>query len=98
MGLGNYEINFMRFAYELGYISFDRDGSELLFNLLSNRSESKSIVITTNLTFEEWPTLFGDTILTTAMVDRLTNKANIIEIIGESYRIKQTKDWLGNKN
>lgn len=83
---------------ELGYISFDKDGSELLFNLLSNRSESKSIIITTNLTFDEWPTLFGDTILTTAMVDRLTNRANIIEIIGESYRIKQTKDWLDKKN
>ena len=83
---------------ELGYISFDKDGSELLFNLLSNRSESKSIIITTNLQFDEWPTLFGDTILTTAMVDRLTNKANIIEIIGESYRIKQTKEWLDNKN
>ena len=83
---------------ELGYISFDKDGSELLFNLLSNRAESKSMIITTNLTFDKWPSLFGNTIMTTAMVDRLTNKANIIQILGDSYRIKQTKDWLKNKN
>lgn len=83
---------------ELGYISFDKDGSELLFNLLSNRAESKSVIITTNLTFDKWPSLFGDTIMTTAMVDRLTNKANIIQILGDSYRVKQTKEWLANKN
>ena len=83
---------------ELGYISFDKDGSELLFNLLSNRAESKSMIITTNLTFDKWPSLFGDTIMTTAMVDRLTNKANIIQILGDSYRVKQTMDWLKNKD
>lgn len=83
---------------ELGYISFDKDGSELLFNLLSNRSDSKSVIITTNLTFDKWPSLFGDTIMTTAMVDRLTNKANIVQILGDSYRVKQTKEWLKDKN
>lgn len=83
---------------ELGYISFDKDGSELLFNLLSNRSENKLVIITTNLTFDKWPTLFGDTIMTTAMVDRLTNKANIIQILGDSYRVKQTRDWLKEQN
>ncbi len=82
---------------ELGYVSFDRDGSELLFNLLSNRSERKSIIVTTNLTFDKWPELFGDTILTAAMVDRLTNKASVIQIIGDSYRMKQTQAWLNAK-
>ena len=82
---------------ELGYISFDKDGSELLFNLLSNRAECKSTIITTNLTFDKWPSLFGDTIMTAAMVDRLTNKANIIQILGDSYRVKQTKEWLNKK-
>jgi DNA replication protein DnaC len=82
---------------ELGYISFDKDGSDLLFNLLSNRAETRSILITTNLTFDKWPTLFGDTILTTAIVDRLANKASIIQIVGESYRIKQTKNWLSSR-
>ena len=52
----------------------------------------------TNLTFDKWPSLFGDTIMTTAMVDRLTNKANIIQILGDSYRVKQTMDWLKNKD
>jgi DNA replication protein DnaC len=79
---------------ELGYISFDQEGSELLFNLLSNRNDSKSTVITTNLTFDKWPTLFGDTVMTAAMVDRLTNRASVVEILGESYRVKQTKKWL----
>lgn len=82
---------------ELGYVSFDRDGSELLFNLLSNRAERKSIIMTTNLTFDKWPELFGDTILTAAMVDRLTNKASVIQIIGDSYRMKQTQAWLNGK-
>lgn len=82
---------------ELGYVSFDRDGSELLFNLLSNRAERKSIIVTTNLTFDKWPELFGDTILTAAMVDRLTNKASVIQIIGDSYRMKQTQAWLSSK-
>ena len=79
---------------ELGYVSFDRDGSELFFNLLSNRAERKSIIITTNLTFDKWPELFGDTIMTAAMVDRLANKASVIQIMGNSYRMKQTQDWL----
>jgi len=82
---------------ELGYVSFDRDGSELLFNLLSNRAERKSIIVTTNLTFDKWPELFGDTILTAAMVDRLTNKASVIQIIGDSCRMKQTQAWLSSK-
>ena len=74
---------------ELGYISFDKDGSEFLFNLLSNSAESKSMIITTNLIFDKCPSLFGDIIITTTMVDGLTNKANIIEILGDSYRIKK---------
>ncbi len=82
---------------ELGYVSFDRDGSELLFNLLSNRAERKSIIMTTNITFDKWPELFGDTILTAAMVDRLTNKASVNQIIGDSYLMKQTQAWLSSK-
>lgn len=97
----NYKKKFMSYDLvildELGYISFDKEGSELLFNLLSNRSDSKSLIITTNLTFDKWPSLFGDTVMTTAMVDRLTNKANIIQILGDSYRAKQTKEWLNGK-
>ena len=81
---------------ELGYISFDQEASQLLFNLLSNRAEGKSTLITTNLTFDKWPSLFGDTMMATAMVDRMAAKANVIEIVGESYRVRQTAEWLKN--
>ena len=79
---------------ELGYISFDKEGSELLFNLLSMRNETKSLIITTNLTFNRWQEVFNDPVLTTAMVDRLTCRAHVINIKGESYRIRETLEWL----
>ena len=76
---------------ELGYISFDKEGSELLFNLLSDKNENGSIVITTNLVFERWDEIFKDPVLTGAVVDRLAHKAHILNLSGESYRIKETK-------
>lgn len=81
---------------ELGYIGFDREGSELLFNLLSVRNETKSTIVTTNLTFNRWEEIFMDPTLTTAMVDRLAHKATVLNIVGESYRIKETKEWLNS--
>ena len=65
---------------ELGYISFDKQGCELLFNLLSMRNNTKSMIITTNLTFNKWHDIFNDPILTAAMVDRLTCRAHVINI------------------
>lgn len=79
---------------ELGYVSFDKSASELLFNLLSTRNENKSIVITTNLVFKRWNEIFGDEVLTAAVVDRLTHKAYVMNIQGQSYRLKDTKEWL----
>ena len=79
---------------ELGYISFDKQGSELLFNLLSMRNNTKSIIITTNLEFSKWQDLFQDPVLTAAMVDRLVHKAHVLSIKGESYRMKEAKEWL----
>ena len=79
---------------EFGYISFDKDGSEMLFSHLSLRAGRKSTIITTNLSFERWGELFGDPVLTAAMVDRLTHKANIVNMIGPSYRTKETKELL----
>lgn len=79
---------------ELGYVGFGQEASQLLFNLPSGRAEGKSTLVTTNLAFEEWPALFGDTMLAAAMVDRMANKATVIEIIGESYRVRQTKRWM----
>lgn len=81
---------------ELGYISFDKQGGELLFNLLSLRNDTKSIIITTNLIFNRWQEVFNDPVLTSAMVDRLTCRAHVINIKGESYRLKETKEWLNN--
>jgi DNA replication protein DnaC len=80
---------------ELGYVSFDREGNEILFNLLSNRHEAGSMIITTNLAFEQWEEVFGDTNLTGALVDRLAHRAHILDMSGDSYRIKDTKQWLG---
>ncbi len=79
---------------EFGYISFDKEGAELLFTLLSLRSGRKSMIVTTNLSFDRWQELFGDPILTAAMVDRLTHKAWLVSMNGASYRMKETKDWL----
>ena len=81
---------------ELGYCSFSKESGEVLFNLLSSRNEVGSIIITSNLTIDKWSEIFNDKILTGAIIDRLTNKAHLIDMSGESYRIKQTKEWLNN--
>ena len=79
---------------EFGYISFDKDGSELLFNHLSLRCGRKSTIIPTNLTFDRWGEIFGDTVLTAAMVDRLTHKAFIVNMSGKSFRVKETRQMM----
>ena len=81
---------------ELGYVSFDKQGNEILFNLLPNRNEVGSMIITTNLAFEQWEEVFIDTNLTGALVDRLAHKAHILDMSGESYRLKETKQWLSS--
>jgi DNA replication protein DnaC len=79
---------------EFGYVSFDKEGAELLFNHLSLRCARKSTIITTNLSFDRWNDIFGDTILTAAMVDRLTHKAFIINMNGKSFRVKETRKMM----
>lgn len=78
---------------EFGYISYDKQGAELLFNHLSLRAGLKSTIITTNLSFDRWPEIFGDPTLTAAMVDRLTHRAFLINMNGKSYRVKETRQW-----
>ena len=76
---------------EFGYISFDKEGAEMLFNHLSLRCGRKSTIITTNLSFDRWNEIFGDTVLTAAMVDRLTHRSIMINMNGKSFRVKETK-------
>ena len=81
-------------ADELGYISFDKEASELLFTYLSLRAGRKSTIITTNLSFERWDEIFKDPVMTAAMIDRLTHKSYIVNMNGHSYRLKETQRWL----
>lgn len=85
-------------ADEMGYISFDKEGAELLFTHLSLRAGQKSTIITTNLSFERWGEIFQDPVMTAAMTDRLTHQAHIVNMNGPSYRMKETKQWLEQQN
>ena len=100
--LNQYKKKFLKYDLvvldELGYVSFDKEGSEILFNLISNRLTVGSVIITTNLLFDRWEEIFIDPILTTALVDRLAYKSHLINMSGDSYRVEETLDWLKQKN
>ncbi len=95
---GKFEKYDLVIADELGYISFDKEGSELLFTHLSLRAGRKSTIITTNLSFERWDEIFSDSVMTAAMIDRLTHKSYILNMNGSSYRLKETREWLAKQD
>jgi DNA replication protein DnaC len=75
---------------ELGYVPFSRQSAELLFQVLTERHERGSVIITTNLGFADWTQVFGEATLTAALLDRLTHNAHIVNCTWESYRLKET--------
>lgn len=92
--LGSLEKKWLKFDViivdELGYVPFSKIGAELLFQFFSSRYERASVIITTNLEFAEWTSLFGDEKMTAALLDRLTHRSHIHLLNGESYRFRQS--------
>lgn len=83
---------------ELGFVPLSKTGAELLFELISQRYERGSTLITSNLPFEEWTETFGTERLTGALLDRLTHHVNILEMNGESYRLNQSRARLAKSS
>lgn len=83
---------------EVGYLSFDSRAADLLFEVVSRRYESGPILLTTNLAFKDWPTIFPGAACVTAMIDRLTHHAEIIAIDGDSYRCRESKERQTKKS
>ena len=77
---------------EIGYLSYDNRNADLLFQVVSRRYEKRSVILTTNLTFSDWPTIFPNAACTTALIDRLVHHSEIITIEGKSYRAREAEE------
>jgi DNA replication protein DnaC len=76
---------------EIGYLSYDNRNADLFFQVVSRRYEQKSLVLTTNLAFSDWPTVFPNATCATALIDRLVHHADVLSIEGESYRLRDAE-------
>ncbi|RKY29239.1 MAG: ATP-binding protein [Candidatus Omnitrophota bacterium] len=76
---------------EIGYLPFDKQGANLFFQLISKRYEKNSIILTSNKSFSDWGEIFGDNVIASAILDRLLHHCTVINIKGESYRLKDRK-------
>ena len=98
--LRNLEMKFERYDLvicdELGYVGFDKESAEMLFNHLSLRTGKKATIITTNLPFTRWEEVLMDKVLCSALVDRLCHKSYLVNMTGTSYRVKETKKLIEN--
>ena len=97
--LSSYRKRFERYDLvildELGYVSMDKSGCEMLFNLISSRNDKGSIIVTSNLTFDRWEEVFKDPTLTSALIDRLAHKAHVLDISrNKGGRFEETIAWL----
>lgn len=81
---------------EIGYLPITKEGAYLFFQLINKRYEKKSTILTTNQMFSKWPDVFGDSVVTNAIIDRLVHHAHIIKVKGQSYRIKDKKAEMQN--
>ena len=81
---------------ELGYIPFEREATDLLFNVISARYERSSIALTTNLPFEKWLQVFPDEMAAAAVIDRLVHHGTVFQFAGQSHRLRQRKGKGGN--
>jgi DNA replication protein DnaC len=98
-GFSDYRRRFAKYDLvildEMGYISMDKNGCEMLFNLISSRNEKGSVLATSNLTFDRWEEVFKDPTLTGALIDRLAHKAHVLDISREKGgRFEETIAWL----
>ena len=95
--LNQFEKQDLLILDELGYVPFSKAGSELLFEVVSRAYERHSLIVTSNLPFENWTEVCGSERLTGAMLDRLTHKVHIIEANGASYRLEQSRKRLARQ-
>jgi len=79
---------------EVGYVPFSQTGAELLFNVIADCYEQQSVIVTSNLEFGQWTSIFGDTKLTSALVDRLVHHAHIVSFAGESFRLRKAMERM----